>query len=83
MRGLWQLTWLEMKVFMREPLGAIGSIVFPVIAFVVLGRIATRGMAMASLPTTGGCSEINSPGARYLPSPKSGTELCSLAPTPR
>lgn len=57
MRGLWQLTWLEMKVFMREPLGAIGSIVFPVLAFVVLGRIAPRGVAMSSLPANGLFSE--------------------------
>jgi ABC-2 type transport system permease protein len=53
MRGLRELTWLEMKIFLREPLGAIGTIIFPVIAFVVLGRIAPRGIAAASLPTTG------------------------------
>ena len=30
LRGLWKLTWLEIKIFLREPLGAIGSIVIPV-----------------------------------------------------
>jgi ABC-2 type transport system permease protein len=46
LRGLTQLTWIEIKVFMREPLGAIGTIVVPVIAFVLLGR-ATRGTNVA------------------------------------
>lgn len=39
LRGLWKLTWVEIKIFMREPLGAIGTIVVPVLIFVVLGRI--------------------------------------------
>ena len=26
LRGLLQLTWLEIKIFMREPLGAIGTV---------------------------------------------------------
>ena len=28
LRGLWKLTWIEIKVFMREPLGAFGTIGF-------------------------------------------------------
>jgi ABC-2 type transport system permease protein len=39
LRGLWQLTWIEIKVFMREPLGAIGSIVMPVLVFMLIGRL--------------------------------------------
>lgn len=42
MRGLWNLTWLEIKIFAREPLGFIGTIVFPVMMFVVLGRSLGR-----------------------------------------
>lgn len=38
-RGLWKLTWLEFKIFLREPLGALGSIFFPLVVFVVSGRI--------------------------------------------
>ena len=38
-RGLWRLTWIEIKVFMREPLGAIGSIVMPVLIFILMGRL--------------------------------------------
>ena len=42
LRGLWLLTWLELKIFMREPLGAIGSVLIPVALFVLLGK-ATAG----------------------------------------
>jgi ABC-2 type transport system permease protein len=40
LRGLGQLTWLEIKIFVREPLGAIGTLVVPVLAFVVVRRMA-------------------------------------------
>src|ERR1700686_169524 len=39
LRGLWKLTWLEIKIFLREPLGAFGSILVPVLVFVVVGRL--------------------------------------------
>jgi ABC-2 type transport system permease protein len=39
LRGLWKLTWVEIKIFMREPLGAFGTIGFPVVVFLVLGRV--------------------------------------------
>lgn len=39
LRGLGKLTWLEIKIFMREPLGVIGSIVIPTVVFLALGRI--------------------------------------------
>jgi ABC-2 type transport system permease protein len=40
LRGLAKLTWIETKIFLREPLGAIGTIVIPVVVFIVLSRIA-------------------------------------------
>jgi ABC-2 type transport system permease protein len=40
LRGLWRLTWLEIKIFAREPLGLFGSMGVPVIVFAVLGRLA-------------------------------------------
>ena len=40
LRGLWKLTWIEIKIFMREPLGAIGSVVMPVLVFILMGRLA-------------------------------------------
>jgi ABC-2 type transport system permease protein len=41
LRGLLRLTWIEIKIFFREPLGAIGTVVVPVLVFVLLGRIGT------------------------------------------
>ena len=37
-RGLGALTWLETKIFVREPLGVIGSVFVPVFVFVIIGR---------------------------------------------
>ncbi len=39
LRWLWKLSWLEIKIFMREPMGAFGAIVIPVLVFLVVGRI--------------------------------------------
>jgi ABC-2 type transport system permease protein len=58
MRGLWHLTWLEIKIFLREPLGAIGTIVVPVLAFLMLGRVT----AGRSAPPPVGLSGLMSPG---------------------
>lgn len=49
LRGLWKLTWIEIKVFLREPLGAIGTIVVPVLIFLVVGRIAGGRVAPPAL----------------------------------
>lgn len=47
MRGLLRLTWLELKIFAREPLGLIATVAAPVAIFVLLGRmlgpVAGRG----------------------------------------
>src|SRR5689334_2142873 len=48
MRGLLQLTWLETKIFLREPLGAVGSVVIPVVMYVVLGRMLGPRVSQAS-----------------------------------
>ena len=40
LRHLLHLTWLETKIFVREPLGVLGSVAVPVLLFVVVGRIA-------------------------------------------
>jgi ABC-2 type transport system permease protein len=53
LRGLWQLTWLELKIFLREPLGAIGTIVIPVLAFIMLGRATADRRAPSSSSLTG------------------------------
>ncbi len=58
LRGLWKLTWLEIKIFLREPLGAFGSIILPVLVFVVAGRfmggrLQTPGFASAEFVRAG------------------------------
>jgi ABC-2 type transport system permease protein len=49
LRGLWKLTWIELKIFLREPLGAFGTIGIPVLVFVVVGRVVGRSLAPSSL----------------------------------
>src|SRR4051812_29436454 len=39
LRGLWRLAWLETKIFLREPLGVLGSVGIPVAIFVLFGRM--------------------------------------------
>ena len=39
MRGLWRLVWLEIKIFVREPLGVIGTVAVPVLIFVLFSRL--------------------------------------------
>ena len=53
LRGLWKLTWLEIKIFLREPLGAFGSILFPVLIFVIVGRFAGGRLTPGSLSPAG------------------------------
>jgi ABC-2 type transport system permease protein len=53
LRGLWKLTWIEIKIFLREPLGAIGTIVFPVLFFIIFGRVAGRRVAAPALAASG------------------------------
>ena len=52
-RGLWKLTWLEIKIFLREPLGAFGSIIFPVLVFVVFGRLVGGRLTPRSIAAAG------------------------------
>ena len=53
------MAWIEVKIFVREPLGLIGTVIMPVIVFIVLGRIfggridpspAAAGFARVELP---------------------------------
>ena len=60
LRGLWKLTWIELKVFMREPLGAFGTIGVPVLIFVVLGHFTSLRIGPSS-PVAGGLPPGNVP----------------------
>ena len=39
MRGLWKLTWIEMKLFLREPMGTFFTLVFPMMLLFLFGSI--------------------------------------------
>ena len=55
LRNLAKLTWLEIKIFAREPMGLIGSVAIPVGIFVVLGR--TVGPRLGDM-TSGVASQL-------------------------
>ena len=55
-RGLWKLTWLEIKIFMREPLGALGTILMPVAIFIGFGRLA--GSRRLNVPSSADSSLV-------------------------
>ena len=38
LRGFWKLAWVETKIFAREPMGFIGTLIMPVVVFAALGR---------------------------------------------
>lgn len=51
LKGFWKLTWVETKVFIREPMGVIGTLVIPVVVYLLLGRrFADAGPALATSP---------------------------------
>src|SRR5437899_3217111 len=43
MRALLKLTWLEIRIFVREPLGFVAAVVIPLAMFLVLGRSVGPG----------------------------------------
>jgi ABC-2 type transport system permease protein len=48
LRGFWKLTWLETKIFTREPMGFVGTLLTPLIVFIFLGRVLGMGKPMAA-----------------------------------
>ena len=54
LRGFWKLTWVETKLFTREPMGFVGTLVMPVVLFIVLGRafgsVKPVNMTQADIP---------------------------------
>jgi ABC-2 type transport system permease protein len=52
LKGFWKLSWVETKIFVREPMGVVGTLAIPVVLFVVLGRTigAARPSAVAPAP---------------------------------
>jgi hypothetical protein len=60
LHGLAKLTWIEIKVFLREPMGAFGTIGVPVLLYVILGHVLGSRPASTSF-TTAGYSAVHLP----------------------
>ncbi len=52
LKGLLKLTWVEIKIFVREPMGVIGTVGIPVVLFLVLGKTLGKKMADSGAPPT-------------------------------
>lgn len=54
LRGFWKLTWLEAKIFAREPGGFVVTLVMPAVMFIILGRAfgvgRPEGLEVADTP---------------------------------
>jgi ABC-2 type transport system permease protein len=59
--ALLRLTWLEIKIFVREPMGVIGTIGIPVAVFLIASRLIGPRIARTAIQTGGG------PGSAILP----------------
>ncbi len=53
LNGFLKLTWVEIKIFLREPMGVLATIGIPVILFLLLGRVFGAG-AVARVFAAGG-----------------------------
>ncbi len=52
LRGLFKLTWVEVKIFLREPMGAVGTVAVPVLVFLVLGKTFQKKADLSAELTT-------------------------------
>ena len=59
MRALFKLTWLEIKIFAREPMGLFGTVGIPVLVFLIASRLAGPRIARAV--------QTGAPGSAVLP----------------
>ena len=59
-RSLLKLTWLELKIFAREPLGLFGSLIIPLVVFIVLTRVVNPAAEL-------GPPQRGWPGGGFLP----------------
>jgi ABC-2 type transport system permease protein len=48
LRGFWKLTWVETKIFTREPMGFVGTLAMPLVVFIILGRALGAGKPVAA-----------------------------------
>jgi len=46
LRGFWKLTWVETKIFAREPMGFVATLIMPLVVFIFLGRVFGIGKSV-------------------------------------
>jgi ABC-2 type transport system permease protein len=52
LKGFLKLSWIEMKVFVREPMGVVGSLLLPVVLFVIVARALRFSAGGSSVPVS-------------------------------
>ncbi|MBP6773359.1 MAG: ABC transporter permease [Gemmatimonadaceae bacterium] len=52
LKGFWKLTWVELKIFVREPLGLAGTLAAPLLLFVLFSRLMKGDADAASATAT-------------------------------
>ena len=58
MRALLKLTWLEIKIFVREPRGVFGTVGIPVLVFLIASRLLGPRVARAAIQPGGAVSAV-------------------------
>ena len=53
LKGFLKLSWIEMKVFLREPMGVVASLLLPVVLFVIVARALRVSAGGAGIPVRG------------------------------
>src|SRR6266550_5854538 len=48
LRGFWKLTWVETKIFTREPMGFVATLIMPLLVFIFLGRVFGIGKSVTA-----------------------------------
>jgi ABC-2 type transport system permease protein len=61
LRGLLKLTWLELKIFLREPLGVVGSLLMPVALLLGLGQLFSGLSTPSQMPDQGRSFVVEAP----------------------
>jgi len=58
MRALLRLTWLEIKIFVREPMGVVGTMGIPVAVFLIASRLVGPRVAREAVQSGGAATAM-------------------------
>ena len=82
MRALLKLTWLEIKIFVREPMGVFGTVGIPVLVFLIASRLLA-GVARAAIQPGGAVSAVLPVLASILMALSAISSLVTIIRSPR